>query len=371
MWLFALLISALIIRCAVWPMRIHCGWKIALSVLTLTAAFKFQLIHLFGGPMFFAPDLPKWVLLSSAWCYAIVFLFFFLLLTAEVLRLILRLFRQKVTGHLNNRINSGLLIAAILLATAGVIRGTSLPDVRKEAFSFSGLPANADGMTIAVLADLHADRIIHADRIRAIVKKTNALQPDLIVIVGDFVDGSVEQHGAELEPLRGLSAKYGVYGVPGNHEYYSGYAEWMTFLPTLGIRMLANEHAELPNGIVLVGVTDPAALRMGEIPPDIESATSGVPASRFKLLLSHQPILAQRAAESGISLQLSGHTHGGMILGIDRIVASFNGGFVSGSYQVGSMKLYVSNGTGIWNGFPVRLGRDAEITLLSLFFGKK
>ena len=65
-------------------------------------------------------------------------------------------------------------------------------------------------------------------------------------------------------------------------------------------------------------------------------------------------------------LQLSGHTHGGMISGFDRIVRKVNGGFVSGKYTVGNTRLYVSNGTGIWSGFPIRLGRKAEITLIKL-----
>ena len=366
MWLFALLLSAFIIGRAVWPMRVHFAWKIVLTAFTLVAAFKFQLMHWFGGPMFFAPELPQWIQLSAAWCYAVVFLFFFLLLIAETVRLFFRLFRRKTTASIHSRINLGLLLIAVLSAAAGVIQGTVLPDVRETTLRFSNLPAGANGMTVAVLADLHADGITGVERIRAIVEKTNALNPDLIVIVGDLVDGTVEQRGADLEPLRELNAQYGVFGVPGNHEYYSGYTEWMNFLPTLNIRMLANEHVELPNGIMLGGVTDPAASRMGETPPDVELAMKNVGAERFKLLLAHQPILAWNAVTTGVSLQLSGHTHGGMIWGIDQIVAGFNGGFVSGLYRLENMKLYVSNGAGIWNGFPIRLGRNAEIVLLRL-----
>lgn len=366
MWLFAGLVFALIAGRAVWPMRVHFGWKIALCALTLAAAFKFHLLSLFGGPLFFAPELPKGVLLLSAWCYAAAFLLFFLLLISELIQLILRLFRLKTPLAIHNRINFGLLAGAVLLTSWGMVRGTAMPQVREAALAFSSLPKEADGMTIVLLADLHADGITRAERIRAIVEQTNALHPDLIVIAGDFVDGTVARRGAELEPLRALSAKYGVYGVPGNHEYYSGYADWMKFLPTLGIRPLLNENEKLPNGIFLSGVTDAAAKSTGNPPPDLKKALAGIPENTFVILVSHRPGTADEAAKAGVSLQLSGHTHGGMIAGIDRLVARFNGGFVSGLYAVDGLKLYVSNGSGIWNGFPVRIGRNAEITHLRL-----
>ena len=211
------------------------------------------------------------------------------------------------------------------------------------------------------------DGITRADRIRKIVERTNALNPDIVIIAGDFVDGTVPVHGDDLRPLADLKARYGVFGVPGNHEYYSGYEEWMEFLPTLGIRMLHNEHVQTGGGaVVLAGVTDPVAGIMGKEVPDIRKALAGAPEKGVRILAAHQPRLAPEAAEHGVDLQVSGHTHGGMIAGIDRLVARFNEGFVSGLYTVGGMKLYVSNGAGIWNGFPIRIGVPSEIVLIRL-----
>ena len=141
----------------------------------------------------------------------------------------------------------------------------------------------------------------------------------------------------------------------------------MKFLPTLGIRMLHNEHV-LTGGdaVVLAGVTDPVAGIMGKEVPDIRKALAGAPEKGVRILASHQPRLAPEAAAHGVDLQVSGHTHGGMIAGIDRLVARFNEGFVSGLYTVGGMKLYVSNGAGIWNGFPIRIGVPSEIVLIRL-----
>ena len=372
--IFGALLAVYVFCRAILPLRLKWGWKALLAVLLAVAAFKFHLLHLFGGPMFFSPVLPEGVLLAAAWLFSVLFLFFFLLLAADVIRLLYLLvlfcLRKKKTERfriIGNRVNLALLPFAAVLATVGMAGGTGVPRVKEETISVNHLPDGADGLTVAVLADLHVDGITRADRIRKIVERTNALNPDIVIIAGDFVDGTVPVHGDDLRPLADLKARYGVFGVPGNHEYYSGYEEWMEFLPTLGIRMLHNEHVQTGGGaVVLAGVTDPVAGIMGKEVPDIRKALAGAPEKGGRILAAHQPRLAPEAAEHGVDLQVSGHTHGGMIAGIDRLVARFNEGFVSGLYTVGGMKLYVSNGAGIWNGFPIRIGVPSEIVLIRL-----
>lgn len=372
--IFGALLAVYVFCRAILPLRLKWGWKALLAVLLAVAAFKFHLLHLFGGPMFFSPVLPEGVLLAAAWLFSVLFLFFFLLLAADVIRLLYLLvlfcLRKKRTERfrvIGNRMNLALLVFATVLATVGMVGGTGVPRVKEETISVNHLPDGADGLTVAVLADLHVDGITRADRIRKIVERTNALNPDIVIIAGDFVDGTVPVHGDDLRPLADLKARYGVFGVPGNHEYYSGYEEWMEFLPTLGIRMLHNEHVQTGGGaVVLAGVTDPVAGIMGREEPDIRKALAGAPEKGVRILASHQPRLAPEAAAHGVDLQVSGHTHGGMIAGIDRLVARFNEGFVSGLYTVGGMKLYVSNGAGIWNGFPIRIGVPSEIVLIRL-----
>lgn len=373
--IFGALLAVYVFCRAILPLRLKWSWKILLAALLAVAAFKFHLLHLFGGPMFFSPVLPEGVLLAAAWLFSVLFLFFFLLLAADAARLLYLLvlfcLRRKRTERfriIGNRVNLVLLVIAAALATVGMIGGTAVPRVREETIAVNHLPEGADGLTVAVLADLHVDGITRADRIRKIVERTNALNPDIVIIAGDFVDGTVPVHGDDLRPLADLKARYGVFGVPGNHEYYSGYEEWMEFLPTLGIRMLSNGHVLTGEGgaVVLAGVTDPVAGIMGREEPDIRKALAGAPEKGVRILASHQPRLAPEAAEHGVDLQVSGHTHGGMIAGIDRLVARFNEGFVSGLYTVGDMKLYVSNGAGIWNGFPVRIGVPSEIVLIRL-----
>ncbi|MDR2696749.1 MAG: metallophosphoesterase, partial [Deltaproteobacteria bacterium] len=95
--------------------------------------------------------------------------------------------------------------------------------------------------------------------------------------------------------------------------------------------------------------------------PDIAGALAGAPEGAVRILLDHRPGNAPENARMGVDLQLSGHTHGGQILGMHQLVARFNQGFVYGWYQVDTMRMYVSSGAGLWNGFPVRLGVPSEI----------
>ncbi|RUS67731.1 hypothetical protein CUZ56_00208 [Saezia sanguinis] len=116
------------------------------------------------------------------------------------------------------------------------------------------------------------------------------------------------------------------------------------------------------SALVIAGITDQAALSYGMKGPDLDSALAGAPEDMPTILLSHRPAGATEYAMAGVNVQLSGHTHGGMIQGVDQLLRYANGGYISGSYMIDGMHLYVSNGTGLWNGFPIRLGIPAEIT---------
>lgn len=104
----------------------------------------------------------------------------------------------------------------------------------------------------------------------------------------------------------------------------------------------------------------------GDARPDLDAALVGAPEGAPVILLDHQPKMAPEAARRGVALQLSGHTHGDMIRGLDRIVARAKGGYVSERYDVGGMILYVNNGTGLWPGFALKLGRSSELTQITI-----
>lgn len=264
---------------------------------------------------------------------------------------------------------AGLCVLAFTLSAIGVWQAVRVPDVRHLEISLARLPAEMDGLRLVQISDLHASGLLRAPWVGAVVARANGLNPDLVLVTGDLIDGTSEQRAADVAPLRGLKARLGVFAIPGNHEYYSRYARWIPAFRKLGLHMLLNEHVlvrDKGRSLVLAGLTDRAAARFSEPAPDIAAALAGAPSGLPVILMAHQPGGAQGNARAGVDLQLSGHTHGGQILGLNLLAKLFNQGFVSGLYRVGAMQLYVSRGTGLWSGFPIRLGEPSEITEIVL-----
>ncbi|MBQ4133577.1 MAG: metallophosphoesterase, partial [Desulfovibrionaceae bacterium] len=260
-------------------------------------------------------------------------------------------------------------LASLFLSGIGVWQAVKVPDVRRVEIYLSRLPEELDGLRIALLADVHASSLLEREWVEQVVSKTNGLKPDLIVISGDIVDGLVKDRQEDVAPLARLSAPLGVYAVNGNHEYYSDYIGWMNKFPELNLKMLLNAHTVISRDgakLVLAGITDRAAERFSLPGPDLNLALADAPAEAPVILLEHQPSGAVRNSEAGVDLQLSGHTHGGQFVGLRILSQWVNKGFISGLYQVGSMQLYVSNGTGLWSGLPVRVGVPSEITEITL-----
>ena len=260
-------------------------------------------------------------------------------------------------------------VAAMLLSGLGVYQATRMPPLKDVEIAIPGLPPEFDGYTLLQLTDLHISRLFPKEWTQALVERSNGLGVDVVVVTGDLIDGSLEARRDDVEPLGGLHARDGVWVIPGNHEYFFGYEAWMRHYAEMGLRVLSNEHVVLKRGggeLVLAGVTDVSAPRTRHPAPDLSAALAGAPSDAPIVLLDHQPRNAAQAAARGVALQLSGHTHGGMILGLDRLVARSNNGFVSGRYTVGGMTLYVNNGTALWPGFALRLGRPSELTRITL-----
>ncbi len=350
--------------------------KLLLLPIPVLISAKFVLIRFMGGGHVFAPKLPCWILLTVGFLFGWELLAFMIMLLAEPIRCGAACFRKwkhwpPASRQREFRINMVLIAVGGLLALWALYGGICSPEIHQIQLHFPDLPPSADGLRMAVLADIHAGPTISANRVREFVRMTNAQKPDVVLIVGDFVDGTLVNAGPKIAPLRELAAPLGVFGVPGNHEYYSGYQMWKRYFQRLGVRMLQNEAVPLGDtGIRLAGVPDLASRSFREDQPRLEDTLKNASKS-FTILLAHQPRKARDAARLGAKLQISGHTHGGMLPIMKTVVGLCNLGFVSGVYQVGSMKLVVSNGVGIWNGFPLRFGSPSEIILVTLCADKK
>lgn len=367
-------ITAIIALYVIWrfvrPLSVGRAGKIGLGVLLLLIAEHHLVTRTFFGSMA-SPEVPGQVLVVLGWAFASLILLALLLLIRDLLGIVVWALRGR-TGRVllgGSRLGIALGLISTGLSAVGVWQAIRVPDVKTMEIVLPRLPAELDGLRIVQLTDLHASRLLQAPWLQAVVNKTNALKPDLILITGDLVDGSPRARVDDVQPLKDLRARYGVFAIPGNHEYYVDYVHWLPAFEHLGLHMLLNEHVLIThNGrdLVLAGVTDKAAQPFKLPEPDIIKALKGAPAGDPVILLSHRPGGALLNAGQGVDLQLSGHTHGGQILGPHLIAKWANEGFVSGLYAVAGMQLYVSNGTGLWNGFPVRLGRPSEITEIVL-----
>ncbi|MGI5356991.1 metallophosphoesterase [Streptomyces sp. CA-252508] len=243
--------------------------------------------------------------------------------------------------------------------TYGVLRG---PRVKRVTVPLAKLARGAHGYRIAVVSDIHLGPILGRAHTRRIVDAINATQPDVVAVVGDMVDGSVEDLGRAAEPLAELRARDGSFFVTGNHEYFSGAEEWVDHVRELGMRPLRNERVEIA-GFDLAGVNDIAGENYGD-GPDFAAALGDRDRARAAVLLAHQPVVIHDAVEHGVDLQLSGHTHGGQ-LWPGNFLAELANPTVAGLERYGDTQLYVSRGAGAW-GPPVRVGAPSDITVVEL-----
>ena len=352
---------------SIWPLPWLLGCKIAVAVLVLLAS-QYHLYSRLSSGSVFAAEMPRSAVIMFNWAFSAIFLLalFQLLVDLGALALLPVLGRSVATAP---GLRYSLDVAAMVLAAIGVQAAIRIPALRDVVVDIENLPPAFEGYTLVQLTDLHLSRLFPAQWAGAVVSKANALEPNLIVITGDVIDGSVAARARDIAPLADLRATDGVFVIPGNHEYFFDQHAWTGQFSRLGMTVLENSHVVLARHgerMVLAGVTDLSADETGSPMPDLGKALAGAPAEAPVILLDHQPKNAALAAARGVALQLSGHTHGGLVLGLGPIFGLANGGFVSGRYDVHGMTLYVNNGTALWPGLALRLGVPSELTRLTL-----
>lgn len=259
----------------------------------------------------------------------------------------------------------GLALLAVLVGTFIAHRG---PTIVRLKLPFPDLPEDLEGLRIVQISDLHVGPTIGKKYVEKIVQTTNGLNPDVIALTGDIGDGPVSMYRDDIAPFANLRSKYGVFYVPGNHEYYWNANEWMNVLNNLNVIILLNRGKKIQinqSQILMGGVSDP----VGHPKPDPVSVIQAGMDSPLKVLLSHRPGLATEAAKLGFHLQLSGHTHGGQFFPWTVLVRFVHKHFL-GHHMVNGMWLNVNSGTGSWGPF-LRLGTTSEITLIEIFRSNK
>jgi uncharacterized protein len=238
--------------------------------------------------------------------------------------------------------------------------------VTRPTLPLSRLPKAFDGMTVAFLADIHHGPFTPLDYVTSVVRTTLALQPDLIVLGGDYS----HKHSKYIQPcfdvLAALKAPLGVFGVLGNHDYWHGVTETKAGFKSAKIEELTNRGVWLERAgarFRLAGVDD---LWMGRV--DEKAALGNATREDACLLVSHNPDLAEKLRDRRVGLMLSGHTHGGQVVfpgGAPFVPSAYGQKYRHGVVQAPETTVYVSRGLGT-SIAPVRVASRPELTLITL-----
>ena len=265
--------------------------------------------------------------------------------------------------------------AASAAALYGIVNA-AFPRVTRVTIALPGLPPQWRGRTAALVSDLHLGHMRNVRFVRRAVNKLLALQPDIVLVAGDLYDGVAADFEKLAEPWKALASlsplpaepeapaphkpAFGLYYIAGNHEEFYRNAEYLPPLLRAGMRVLDNEKVEI-DGLQLIGVHYRDAVHPERYRSILQSMQ--LDRKRASVLLLHAPVRLSISEEEGVSLQLSGHTHGGQFfpwtLVAKRVWARFNHGL----QRIGGLQVYTTYGTGTW-GPPLRVATRPEIVLI-------
>jgi predicted MPP superfamily phosphohydrolase len=256
-------------------------------------------------------------------------------------------------------------IGAVIFGLAGLagiygVANAQWTRVKRITVELPNLPASWRGRRAAVVSDVHLGGVNGTGFLGRIVRKLERLRPDVVFFPGDLYDGSELDVDRVVAPLKELAPPFGTYFVTGNHEEFSDRTKYLEAVSRTGVRVLNNEKVSL-EGLQVVGVhdwesADPERFRM-----ILESAE--VDRRRASVLLTHVPRRLGIAESAGISLQISGHTHGGQIFPFTWLTQRMFGEYTYGLKKFGELIVYTSSGAGTW-GPPMRVGARPEIVLI-------
>lgn len=257
-----------------------------------------------------------------------------------------------------------LAVAAIILSLTYLgygIWNAYHPKLHYVTVKIKNLPDQWRGKTAVQISDVHLGHIFGADFMDGVTKQINSVSPDVVFITGDLFDGMDGELDALIKPLGNIKASEGVYFVTGNHETYLGVSNAFDALRKTPVKILDDKMVNL-DGMQIVGVSYPEREETKNIEETIKNM-SGFDPNNPSILLYHDPSQFQRAKDSGISLQLAGHTHKGQIFPLQVIFRLIYGKYYNGLNTDGDFSIYTSNGVGTW-GPTVRTMADPEIAVI-------
>jgi predicted MPP superfamily phosphohydrolase len=310
-------------------------------------------------------------IIGGFWMAFMLYGFLFLLLS-DVISLILRISGGINSGNIMAYRKWSFIITLIIsffLITGGFINAL-IPSVKSYNITISKSAGDLKELRIAAVSDIHLGSIIRKRSIIKLSEILRKLKPDLVLLLGDIVDG-------EIGPvLRDDLLKYftcpkcgdGLYAITGNHEFIGGAKRTIPYIESKGIRILKDEVITIDGGIQLIGRLDRDSKRFFGIDrKSLGELFEGINTSRPIILLDHQPFNLDESEKQGVDLQLSGHTHNGQLWPLNYLTKKmFELSY--GYIKKGKTHIIVSSGFGIW-GPRVRSASRSEVLLINIKFG--
>lgn len=340
-----------------WPMHPSAALALRIALILLSAIFIFAAMLGFRH--------TNWLValtyqIAAVWLGLLNFLGLAACL-AWVLDFILRAFlSHSARLQARHEIAAVLFAAAVLAVLYGILNARFIR-IRRIPVALDRLPEAWRGRTALVMSDLHLGNINGIRFARRVAGLARRLAPDVIFIPGDLFDGTKAEPSIIAEPLFDLHPPHGVFFVAGNHEEFGGATHYTEALHRAGFRVLDNECVDV-DGLQVLGVHYTNAnfpLRLRHFLMNLHLSEG--PAS---ILLQHVPARLPIVEQAGVSLQLSGHTHGGQIFPFSLITRRAFGKFTHGLQRFGSLQVLTSSGVGTW-GPPMRVGTHSEVVLIT------
>jgi len=240
----------------------------------------------------------------------------------------------------------------------------------------TAIPDSLDSFRIAHISDIQADRFTGRDKIRRYIGKLNEMNPDLVIFTGDLISYGTGYVEMAAEELGKAEAPYGVYAVVGDHDFWAGAQHITEALERKGIRLLTgeNEHINVKGArLRITGITEVYSRRAGR--DEVNRLTHDTTRADVKILATHQVSerLFEDVRETGYSLWVTGHTHGGQVriplLFMKLSASNLETDYVNGMYEKEGVYIHVNSGLGFTLS-PVRYNAPASISLIELITNK-
>ncbi len=333
---------------------------------------SFPLSRIINGQ--FSHRLSQILALPGIYYLAFMFYLFLLIFLKDLIRWGCYLMRQSVKASSWLSVSNTVSFEAILSLSLIIIFLGHLnaihPVVETLRLQVDKKADSRTGLRAVMLSDIHLGMYNRSNRLEALVRKINELNPEIVFFAGDIVDEAIgaEEEEKMVRLMKDIRAPLGLFACPGNHEYYGGLEKNISYLERAGVQELLDKALKIDGSFYVIGRKDRAALRFGDRRASLPAimAADQVEPSLPLIVLDHQPIGLEEAERAGLDLLLCGHTHAGQLFPlniINKLIYEKNWGYL----KKGQTHIYVTSGAGTW-GPAVRTGSRSEIVLLELSF---